>query len=464
MNDMDIRSGLSEEERKRLEKIDRIDSNKNRKKIIIAAVTAVLILFFAGGTVFGGIHILSYEGTGTLPEKETDYPEIPADNEDILSSFDSLIKDTMNFNGIKLDVSFSVSLADDTVEIEGDNAENVKAALEHIKSSVISLLSSEYESQRYSGKYGEDFSDMLLRTDLLKENVEIKAFAEEENQNNLKYVFTFDESSFGNPDEKILNDVFCLDEAEKVMTSFSEKTASVAKVGEMKRSYDEFIMTANIDRLKNELINIEQKRVCNIVLPLEFTGEYEDFGELTLSFKLVFTKVFNFTRVQFFFRDDVFYIEKGSSDEFKTKVISDQSPAEIEISFSSSDPSVISVDGSFYKGESVSAEPITVTGTYTYNGITYEDTCLFYVRIPVESVKVKEKEINLKKGETKSAEVTFSPENATVTKLYWFSSDENIASVDENGVITAISSGSADVYCITQDGNYKTTCTVTITE
>ena len=76
MSDIDIRSGLSEEEKKRLEKIDKLDSNKKRKKVIMAAVTFILIMFFVLGTVFGGMHILSFEGTEALPAEEISYPAV----------------------------------------------------------------------------------------------------------------------------------------------------------------------------------------------------------------------------------------------------------------------------------------------------------------------------------------------------------------------------------------------------
>ena len=57
MSDIDIRSGLSEEERLRLEKIDRLDANKTRKKVIIAVVTVILVMFFVLGTLFGAKYI-----------------------------------------------------------------------------------------------------------------------------------------------------------------------------------------------------------------------------------------------------------------------------------------------------------------------------------------------------------------------------------------------------------------------
>lgn len=464
MSDIDIRSGLSEEEKKRLEKIDKLDSNKKRKKVIMAAVTFILIMFFVLGTVFGGMHILSFEGTEALPAEEISYPAVLTYEKEIISSFNSLIKDTMNFNGIKLDTGFSVSLVDNKIDVQGENAEAVKPVIEHISGSFVSLVSSAYENHRYKGVYGEDFSDYLFPYDFTSDDAIISAFTEEENENSLKYLFAFDEKELSSSGSDILNTVFNLNEADTVVEGILDKMSEMFSPGEISTEYDEITLTANIDRLKNELNSMEQKRLCHVVVPAEFTGDYEEFGKLTFSFTLELKKSYNFIRAGFIFRDDVFYIEKGSSDEFKTKVISDESPADIVIEFISSDPSVLSVDKGFFKGEKVSPDPVTVTGRYTYNGITYEDTCVFYVRVPVEGVKLEEKEISIKTGEEKKLNEVLSPDDATLRKVYWFSTDENTVTVDENGVIKGVSPGNTTVYLVTLDGNYKASCNVTVTQ
>ncbi len=463
MSEIDIRSGLSEEERLRLERIDRIDENKKRKKLIMVCVTTILILFFVAGTFFGAVHILSYEGTQALPEEAPSYEAVPDSEEKIIELFNSHIENNINNKSGKTDVSVSVNIPDESISITGENAENLKALVNLIKPSAVSLLSSQYEEERYSGKYGEAFSDKLFTAVIDTEKVEITAEAQEDNENNLILSFVFDEKLLSDAEEKEIRDIFSLNE-ENIKNNIAEVFSDSVDVGESTFTYTGAVMTALEDRSTEKLINIEQTRSCDVVLPLTFKGEYEGFGEITLFFTVEIKKAFSFSEIEFFFKDDVYYIEKGSTDEFKTKVISDQSPAEIEIIFTSSDPSVLSVDGSFYKGEAVSDKPVVVTGTYTYKGITCEDSCEFYVRVPVEGVKVSVKELSLKKGESFSQNAVISPDNATLGKVYWFSSDENIAVVDENGVITAKNNGVTDIYCITLDGNYKSSCTVTINE
>lgn len=458
MSDNDIRANLSDKEQERLSRIDKLDANKKRKKIIFAAVTAVLISFFVFGTVFGGMYILSYEGTQELPQEEKVYPPLPENPEEIIASFNVLTKNTKKYDGTKLDITFDVNIPDESIVLEGDTAERSLPVLSHIKPSVVSLISSFYETERIKGEYGTDFSDFMYSTDFMAGDTKAEYIINEENENDLKYIFTF------NKEKEKSAEIFNTFIYDDVVNSIKNTLSGVAVINSVEASYDSFVITADINREKNRLNGVSQKRICSVTADLSFTGDYADFGNLKISFTAELTKNYNFSYVELYFTSDTFYVTKGASDEFKTKVISDESPAETVLTFTSSDPDVLSVDGRFFKAEKVSKDPVTVTVEYTFNDVKYEDSCEFYVIVPVEGVKQNEKEISLKKGESKELSVKISPDEATLTDVYWFTTDDSIALVDENGVVTAVENGSASVYCITRDGNYKSSCTVNITE
>lgn len=59
---------------------------------------------------------------------------------------------------------------------------------------------------------------------------------------------------------------------------------------------------------------------------------------------------------------------------------------------------------------------------------------------------------------------TFNPSNATNKIVTWSSSDETVATVDNAGKITPKKVGSTIITVISQDGNKKATCTVTVTK
>ncbi|MCR5131739.1 MAG: CotH kinase family protein [Prevotella sp.] len=67
------------------------------------------------------------------------------------------------------------------------------------------------------------------------------------------------------------------------------------------------------------------------------------------------------------------------------------------------------------------------------------------------SIEPTKKEIIV--GETFTPTVSFSPSNVTYKKLTWSSSDESVATVDENGAITGISKGYAQIYARTTDSS-----------
>lgn len=458
MSDMDIRSRLSEKEQERLSKIDKLDANKKRKKIIFAAVTAVLISFFVFGTIFGGIYILSYEGTEALEEQKKEYSPLPETEKEIIEAFAEFTADTKKYDGTKLDVSFDVNIPDESIVLKGDKAENVMPLLSHMKASVVSLISGFYENERRGGEYGTDFSGFLYKTDFTEEDVTAECSINEENENDARFIFTFPEKN------EITEEIFSTDISSAVIDGIKEKLSGMVNITDIEAAYESFVETASINREKNIITGVSQKRVCDVTAELEFIGEYSDFGRLTLSFTLELNKSYNFTRAEIYFTNDVFYVTKGASDEFKTKIVSDESPARTVLTFSSSNPEVLSVDGRFFKANKVSDESVTVSVEYTYNGVTYRDSCEFYVIVPVEGVKQVNKEISLKKGEAKELSVKISPDDATLKEVFWFTTDENIAAVDQNGVVTAKNAGSASVYCITRDGNYKSSCAVEVSE
>ena len=83
--------------------------------------------------------------------------------------------------------------------------------------------------------------------------------------------------------------------------------------------------------------------------------------------------------------------------------------------------------------------------------------------VALESISLpKTKTVEL--GKTLTLEVTFNPTTATNKIVTWSSSDESVATVDNNGKITPKKVGSTIITVTSQDGSKKATCTVTVTE
>jgi len=88
--------------------------------------------------------------------------------------------------------------------------------------------------------------------------------------------------------------------------------------------------------------------------------------------------------------------------------------------------------------------------------------------IPVTGVKIIENDLEIVENETNKFNVIVLPENATNKKVTWKSNDESVATVDQNGNVTAVCAGvfgprEATITVTTDDGRFHTTRKVTVT-
>ena len=83
--------------------------------------------------------------------------------------------------------------------------------------------------------------------------------------------------------------------------------------------------------------------------------------------------------------------------------------------------------------------------------------------VPVEGVSVEIETVEIVEGETAAIVVTVTPEDASVKDVTFSSSDETVATVDEEGNITAVAPGTARITVTTADGGKTATCEVTVT-
>lgn len=85
--------------------------------------------------------------------------------------------------------------------------------------------------------------------------------------------------------------------------------------------------------------------------------------------------------------------------------------------------------------------------------------------IKITSLTVKKYDVTINEGNIETMAVTVLPANATNKKLQYTTSDNNVATVDNKGVITAIAQGSCKVTAETMDGsNRSVSVNVTVTK
>jgi uncharacterized protein YjdB len=82
--------------------------------------------------------------------------------------------------------------------------------------------------------------------------------------------------------------------------------------------------------------------------------------------------------------------------------------------------------------------------------------------VPVESVSLNERSIRLYAGDSETLTATVKPYEATNKAILWSSSNESVATVDENGRVTGASAGTATITATTVDGGKTAKCQITV--
>lgn len=83
--------------------------------------------------------------------------------------------------------------------------------------------------------------------------------------------------------------------------------------------------------------------------------------------------------------------------------------------------------------------------------------------VHVESVSI-DATLSLHVGDIKTLVPNIAPENATNKNVTWSSNNQSVATVDQNGLVSAIATGTATITVTTQDGNKTATCNVTVSD
>ncbi|MBP8785081.1 MAG: Ig-like domain-containing protein, partial [Synergistaceae bacterium] len=133
-----------------------------------------------------------------------------------------------------------------------------------------------------------------------------------------------------------------------------------------------------------------------------------------------------------------------------------------QVAWSSGSPLVASVAAD---GTVIALSPGVTTVTVTaQDGSNKTDTCIVTVLSrSVAGITLSPSSMSLTVGQEQNLLPTISPSNATNKNLIWGSSNPLVVTVDENGHITAIASGTATVTVTTEDGGKQASCVITVT-
>ena len=155
-------------------------------------------------------------------------------------------------------------------------------------------------------------------------------------------------------------------------------------------------------------------------------------------------------------------LTSAGASELLTATVLPADATNMTVAWTSSDTGVATVSVSGLV-TAVGNGTATITVTTVDGG--FVATCPITVAIPVAvtGLSLDESSITLTTGgETKRITATVAPTEATNKNVAWVSSDTNVATVDENGLVTAVANGTATITATTEDGGFTATCTVSV--
>ncbi len=133
------------------------------------------------------------------------------------------------------------------------------------------------------------------------------------------------------------------------------------------------------------------------------------------------------------------------------------------VTWTSSDPSCVSVDSLTGTVKAEKTGTVTVTAVTEENG--FSDSCEITVvpgTEPVTGIALDKEELRLRAGGKYELYATVLPANAADKTVIWSSSDTAVASVEAGGKVTANDVGTAIITAKTADGGFTAVCKVTV--
>ena len=158
-------------------------------------------------------------------------------------------------------------------------------------------------------------------------------------------------------------------------------------------------------------------------------------------------------------------LDVGETSSVSVKIIPENASNK-EVTFSSSDSTIVSVDSN---GQMKGIKPGTATIFVTSKGNTSVSSSLQITVneetpavVPVDYLYVVNEKDSIKAGETSQIYATAFPSNATDKGILYSSDNESVATVNDDGLITGVSEGTAKITVASRDGAVKNIVTINI--
>ena len=95
---------------------------------------------------------------------------------------------------------------------------------------------------------------------------------------------------------------------------------------------------------------------------------------------------------------------------------------------------------------------------------TYSGVIARFITIAVQSIAFDKTEISGTPGGEERLNVAFTPARANNKNLTFYSSDDEVCTVDDGGKVKFINYGFAEITAVSEDGKYEATCDILLAD
>lgn len=463
------------------------------KNVIFKATIAILCFFLIGGIIWGANNVLTMEGTMPPFENEQSLSLLPQSTEQAVEYINLTVNSALAQKP-RLTSGTDVKILNDEENgravTAGEGGSLLNTVANYISESAADSIESGFAE--ISSDYGEGFAGKLWIPDISAGDID---------EYTIDYIFFQCPScneSFDAPadscekcgstraltmkyrDEytitvKLPSAEAPLDAGAAIARNFRPRTADEidALILESTRDYFDYKINSleysdvqlvfQINRLTDEIKSLSYKKLVDVGMTASFKNEYASLGAVPVSFTVEESVNFTFTWPDISLSAKEMSLEKKKTDVLKA-TLTCSNPVGTEVIWISSNENIATVDEEGYVTAGNTDGTAAITASMEFTGKSYTDSCTVHVKTSVEELDLSKRSLKLGTGETHLLTATVSPKKATIKTVKWYSTNESVATVDENGTVTATGKGYAEVYALSDDGYYKSTCKIEVTK
>ncbi len=413
--------------------------------ILMIAICSVLVWFYAAVAVDTESFSLPQEKV--LPKTQI------SSQEEALSLFTQIIKNAFESGEVSVSLQNNVSLSE--FNISGMN---------EAQNSFVNLF-----AQDLSGSMAEIFAAEEItygeKAELISLEVTDKADEitfETDGENELYKI----ELLYDLPEENIA-DGFFTDEDSEVFSLVEERLSELVNIEAEEKTLDYIKLYAEIDYTSDKLCSMKVSRSYSVSSDVDFAGDLENLGSGSVDFNVLFERNYTVDYAGIEIEQKKIVLSPNGYDNLSVLAGVDKNAAadEYSLKFTSSDESIVTVDeNGVVEAVNVSETPAIITAELKYLGNIYTDKTEVFVVVEAESVSLDKRSLDLKVGESGTLTASVKPKKATIKEVEWYSLDEAVAKVNENGNVTAVGAGETKIVAVSVNGEHAVSCTVKVTQ